>query len=155
VRVVIAAVGRPKDGAVAAAIRDYETRAERYWPLVIAEVRGERAEAGMTPASVMAREGERLLERVRGIATVVTCDPGGRSMTSERFAEWLQRERESARDVAFVIGGAFGLDDAVRVRAQSSLSLAPWTLPHELARLVLAEQLYRAGTIVRGEPYHK
>jgi 23S rRNA (pseudouridine1915-N3)-methyltransferase len=96
-----------------------------------------------------------LLERVRGIATVVTCDPGGRSMTSERFAEWLQRERESARDVAFVIGGAFGLDDAVRVRAQSSLSLAPWTLPHELARLVLAEQLYRAGTIVRGEPYHK
>jgi 23S rRNA (pseudouridine1915-N3)-methyltransferase len=54
-----------------------------------------------------------------------------------------------------VIGGAFGLGDAVRQRASTTLALAPWTLPHELARLVLVEQLYRAGTIVRGEPYHK
>lgn len=154
-RVVIAAVGRPRDGAVAAAIRDYETRAERYWPIVVAEVRAERGDAGTPPAAIMAREGERLLERVRSIATVVACDPGGRTMSSERFAEWLQRERESARDVAFVIGGAFGLDEPVRARATMSLALAPWTLPHELARLVLAEQLYRAGTIVRGEPYHK
>ncbi len=76
-------------------------------------------------------------------------------MTSEQFARWLQELRERARDVAFVIGGAFGLADAVRARATSVLSLAPWTLPHELARLVLAEQLYRAGTIIRGEPYHK
>jgi 23S rRNA (pseudouridine1915-N3)-methyltransferase len=60
-----------------------------------------------------------------------------------------------ARDIAFVIGGAFGLPSAVRQRATRSIQLAPFTLPHELARLVLAEQLYRAGTIVRGEPYHK
>ena len=58
-------------------------------------------------------------------------------------------------DIAFVIGGAFGLGDAVRQRAARRVSLAPWILPHELARLVLVEQLYRAGTIVRGEPYHK
>jgi 23S rRNA (pseudouridine1915-N3)-methyltransferase len=57
--------------------------------------------------------------------------------------------------VAFLIGGAFGLDESLRDTAQMRLSLAPWTLPHELARLVLAEQLYRAGTLVRGEPYHK
>jgi 23S rRNA (pseudouridine1915-N3)-methyltransferase len=57
--------------------------------------------------------------------------------------------------VAFVVGGAYGLSEAVRQRAAVRLALAPWTLPHELARLVLAEQLYRAGTIVRGEPYHK
>ena len=57
--------------------------------------------------------------------------------------------------VAFAIGGAYGLDEAVRRAAARSLQLAPWTLPHELARLVLAEQLYRAGTIARGEPYHK
>jgi 23S rRNA (pseudouridine1915-N3)-methyltransferase len=63
--------------------------------------------------------------------------------------------RERAQDVAFVIGGAFGLTDEVRSRATRRLQLAPWTLPHEMARLVLAEQLYRAGTIVRGEPYHK
>jgi 23S rRNA (pseudouridine1915-N3)-methyltransferase len=63
--------------------------------------------------------------------------------------------REAAQDVAFVIGGAFGLDDALMARAHERLALAPWTLPHEVARLVLAEQLYRAGTIVRREPYHK
>jgi 23S rRNA (pseudouridine1915-N3)-methyltransferase len=76
-------------------------------------------------------------------------------MTSEQFAAWLQRLRERARDVALVIGGAFGLGDVVKRRASTSLALAPWTLPHELARLVLAEQLYRAGSILRGEPYHK
>jgi 23S rRNA (pseudouridine1915-N3)-methyltransferase len=76
-------------------------------------------------------------------------------MSSEEFARWLQAARERATDFAFVIGGAFGLPEALLERAKSRLSLAPWTLPHELARLVLAEQLYRAGTIVRGEPYHK
>jgi len=60
-----------------------------------------------------------------------------------------------AQNVAFLIGGAHGLGEALRTRAHRRLSLAPWTLPHELARLVLAEQLYRAGTMLRGEPYHK
>jgi len=86
---------------------------------------------------------------------IVACDVEGTAMTSDAFAQWLQRTRESARSVALLIGGAFGLSDDVRARARSRLSLAPWTMPHELARLVLAEQLYRAGTIVRGEPYHK
>ena len=63
--------------------------------------------------------------------------------------------RDSAQNVAFVIGGAYGLGEAIRSRASRRLALAPWTLPHELARLVLAEQLYRAGTIMRGEPYNK
>jgi 23S rRNA (pseudouridine1915-N3)-methyltransferase len=76
-------------------------------------------------------------------------------MDSARFAGWLQDQREQARSVAFVIGGAHGLGESVRGRAAKRLSLAPWTLPHEVARLVLSEQLYRAGTIVRGEPYHK
>lgn len=154
-RVTIAAVGRPKDGPVAAAIRDYEGRAARYWPLNVIEVRGERAEGGLSPAIVRTREGERLRRAVGAVGALVACDPGGVAMTSERFAEWLRSEREAARDVAFVIGGAFGLDDATREKAAMRLTLAPWTLTHELARLVLAEQLYRAGTITKGEPYHK
>ncbi|MFI5228891.1 MAG: 23S rRNA (pseudouridine(1915)-N(3))-methyltransferase RlmH, partial [Gemmatimonadales bacterium] len=101
------------------------------------------------------REGERLLAAVPPSAEVVACDLSGRQMTSEQFAAWLQRLRERARDVALVIGGAFGLGDVVKQRASTSLALASWTLPHELARLVLAEQLYRAGSILRGEPYHK
>jgi 23S rRNA (pseudouridine1915-N3)-methyltransferase len=86
---------------------------------------------------------------------VVACDVDGKSFTSEQFSSWLQREREAERDTAFVIGGAFGLSNDVLSKSAVKISLAPWTLPHELARLVLAEQLYRAGTIVRGEPYHK
>ena len=88
-------------------------------------------------------------------ALLVACDERGDRLTSADFAALLSRARDAARDVAFVVGGAFGLDDAVRRAAGRSLQLAPWTLPHELARLVLAEQLYRAGTIARGEPYHK
>ncbi|HEY8310482.1 MAG TPA: 23S rRNA (pseudouridine(1915)-N(3))-methyltransferase RlmH [Gemmatimonadaceae bacterium] len=152
---MIAAVGRPKDKALAAAIRDYEARAARYWPLEVVEVKGERGDAATPAATVREREGDRIRQRVGGVSTMVACDASGKSMTSERFAVWLQEARESARDVAFVIGGAFGLDDKLRDAAQVRLSLAPWTLPHELARLVLAEQLYRAGTLVRGEPYHK
>jgi len=153
VRVVVAVVGKPRDRNLAAAIDEYETRAMRYWPLAVAEVR-EASGRGVTPAEAKLREGARLLERVPEGALLLACDERGDRLTSADFAALLTQARDAARDVAFVVGGAFGLDDAVR-RAGRSLQLAPWTLPHELARLVLAEQLYRAGTIARGEPYHK
>ena len=150
-KIRIVAVGRPRDKHVAAAIAVYEERAGRYWPLEVVEVREETTRDAV---QARAREGDRLREKA-GAADVVICDERGATRTSVEFAEWMQRQRELARDVAFVIGGAFGLDARVRAGALSDLSLAPWTLPHEMARLVLAEQLYRAGTIVRREPYHK
>lgn len=153
-RIAVAVVGKPRDRALAAAIAEYETRAARYWPLEVHEVREETARA--VPADlVREREAERLLARVPAGARVVACDERGTGLSSESFAAWLRERRDLAQDVAFAIGGAYGLGAAVRERAALVLSLAPWTLPHELARLVLAEQLYRAGTIVRGEPYHK
>jgi 23S rRNA (pseudouridine1915-N3)-methyltransferase len=152
---VLAVVGRPRDEALGAAIREYESRAARYWPLDVVEVKEERGSARQSPDLVKLHEGERLLERVAGIPVVVSCEVDGLTMTSPQFADWLRERRERAQDMTIVIGGAHGLSDAVRERATMHLSLAPWTLPHELARLVLAEQLYRAGTILRGEPYHK
>ena len=153
-RLVVAAVGKPRDRHLAAAIEEYETRAARYWPLDVVEVR-EASGRGVSPADTKRREGERLLERVPDGALLLACDERGDRMTSSDFAALLVQARDAARDVAFVVGGAYGLDDAVRRAAARSIQLAPWTLPHELARLVLAEQLYRAGTIARGEPYHK
>ena len=153
-RVIVAAVGKPRDRHLAAAIEDYETRAARYWPLVVTEVR-EASGRGVSAADARRREGERLLERLPAGALVLACDERGDRLTSSEFATLIVGTRDAARDVAFVVGGAYGLDDAVRRSAARSLQLAPWTLPHELARLVLAEQLYRAGTIARGEPYHK
>jgi 23S rRNA (pseudouridine1915-N3)-methyltransferase len=154
VRFVVAVVGKPRDANLAGAIREYETRAGRYWPIAVHEVREEPARSGSADL-VRKKEGERLLAAVPDGASLIKCDQSGKTMSSEQFAKWLQDFRERARDVAIVIGGAFGLSDEIAARATGGLSLAPWTLPHELARLVLAEQMYRAGTVVRGEPYHK
>jgi 23S rRNA (pseudouridine1915-N3)-methyltransferase len=152
-RVIVAVVGKPKHEALSAAIRDYEDRARRYWPLHVVEVKEEPVRAANIELTRQ-REGERLATAVGG-AHVVACEIGGRRMSSAEFAAWLQQRREAATDVAFVIGGANGIAAELSNRAVARLSFSPWTLPHELARLVLAEQLYRAGTIVRGEPYHK
>ena len=151
---IVAVVGKPKDSSLAGAIAEYEARAARYWPLEFVEVREESGRSS-TPNVVRKREGERLREKIGDPTRAVVCDAGGRSFDSEHFSAWLQSERESSHDLAFVIGGAHGVADGLRDSARMRLSLAPWTLPHELARLVLAEQLYRAGTIVRREPYHK
>lgn len=154
-QVTVAAVGKPRDAALAAAIRQYEERAAHYWPLAVVEVKEEPAR-GLTPTQVMDKEAERILARVPATAQRVLCEPsGGATYSSEAFAAWLQGFRERAQDVVFVIGGAFGIGAALRRPPVKTLSLAPWTLPHELARLVLMEQIYRAGTIGRGEPYHK
>ena len=153
-RVMIATVGKPRDRHLAAAIAEYETRAARYWPLDVVEVR-EASGRGVSAEQAKEREGERLLERLPDGAMVIICDERGAGLTSAEFSALVASARDQARDVAFVIGGAFGLSEPIRVRASRSIRLAPWTLPHEMARLVLAEQLYRAGTILRGEPYHK
>jgi len=148
-------VGRPRDAALGAAIAEYEQRAARYWDLEVVEVKGGGARGGDSPEVVQRREGERLLGRIPAGAQLVLCDVGGEALDSEQFARWLLERRDLAQSVAFVIGGAHGVSPEVRSRARRRLALAPWTLPHELARLVLVEQLYRAGTIGRGEPYHK
>ncbi len=153
-RLVVAVVGKARNQALGDAIRDYETRAARYWPLEVHEVREERGTAAPA-ARVREREGVRLAERIPGAARTVACEPGGKDLDSLQFAELLRTARDQNRDLAFLIGGAHGLAADLAAGSQMRLSLAPFTLPHELARLVLAEQIYRAGTIVRGEPYHK
>lgn len=153
-KIIVAVVGRARHPALGPAATDYEQRAAHYWPLLVREVKEESSKSG-SPDKVREKEGERLLAEASPGAHIVACDPGGKEMTSEVFSAWLQQERERGVDVCFMIGGAFGLSDQVRTAARTKLALAPWTLPHELARVVLAEQLYRAGTLVRREPYHK
>lgn len=153
-RVVVAVVGKPRDLHLAAAIEEYETRAARYWPLSVVEVR-EASGRGVSAEDAREREGAKLLERIPEGAILIACDERGDRFTSASFAQLLIAARDGARDVGFIVGGAFGLPERVRSAASRAIQMAPWTLPHELARLVLAEQLYRAGTIARGEPYHK
>jgi 23S rRNA (pseudouridine1915-N3)-methyltransferase len=100
---------------------------------------------------VEVREDEALERRIPERAYVVLLDAGGRELSSEAFASFLEKRRQAGLDVVFVLGGPFGTDLA---RHDTKLSLGPMTLPHQLARVVLLEQLFRAHKILAGEPYH-
>jgi 23S rRNA (pseudouridine1915-N3)-methyltransferase len=150
----VVAVGRLRDAAVRAVCDDYRRRLARAGGVTVHEV-AEAGRRGTTPAVTRRIEAEHLRTACPDRATLVALTRGGRARSSEQFAELVRRWRETPRDVAFLIGGAHGLADALIADADLALSLSPMTLPHELARLVLFEQLYRAGTILRGEPYHK
>jgi 23S rRNA (pseudouridine1915-N3)-methyltransferase len=153
VKVMLLAVGRP-GRLLAPAIREYETRAARYWPFEVVEVREEKARG--TAADVRAAESDRLMAAVPEGIDVVAVTRTGKSWTSARLARYLQDLAvHSAPGAAFLIGGALGLAPGTVARARYRLSLSAFTLPHDIARLNLAEQIYRAGTITRGEPYHK
>ena len=99
-------------------------------------------------------EGDALLKRIPERAFVSALDRTGEEMSSERFARWIEERRQVGRELWFAIGGAFGLDPAVLARSDHRLSLGAATLPHQLARVVLLEQLFRAHKIIKGEPYH-
>lgn len=152
-RIVVAAVGSAGSGPVPVAIRDYEERAARYFDFETVEV---RAGGGGEAAEVRRQEGERLLDRVPDELQWFALTREGRGMRSRRLARYLEELATYGRaGAAFLVGGAHGLDRRVLERARYRLSLSPMTLPHALARLVLTEQIYRAGTIARGEPYHR
>lgn len=154
-RVTLLAVGRPR-GPLAEAIADYEGRLRHYGTFTAVEVREEPYRRAGDARRVRDEEGARLLARVPAGAVLVALHETGTGWTS---AELARRVGEAASDtpagLAFAIGGAYGLADAVLGAARVQLALGPMTLTHEMARLVLTEQLYRAGTILRGEPYHK
>ena len=154
-KIALVAVGRPR-GPAAELIAEYEARAKRYFTFDAAEVKEEAFRRPGDAARVRDEEGKRLLARVPIGMEIVALHETGKQWTSQRLADWLNElGLRGSSGAAFDIGGAYGLSDEVLARARHQLSLSAMTLPHELARLVLAEQLYRAGTILRGEPYHK
>jgi 23S rRNA (pseudouridine1915-N3)-methyltransferase len=151
IRIVV--VGRPR-GPLAEAALEYERRIGRVLRLEVIEVREEPLQHGTT-AEVLERERRRIEPHLVGWP-VVALDRGGRQLSSEALAADLRRrEEEAPQRTAFLIGGSAGLAPELVGTASASLSLGAGTLPHQLARVVLAEQLYRATTILRGEPYHR
>lgn len=153
-KVLLILVGKVK-GPLARAVDEYETRAGRYWKLEVVEVEAGASGGSADAGAVREAEAERILARVPDSARLVALTREGKGMSSRALADDLADAALYAQDVAFVIGGAWGLGPSVLQRAERRLSLSALTLPHEVARLVLAEQLYRAGTLLRGEPYHK
>lgn len=142
-RIVVVAVGRVKDRPLRDALDDYFGRLRRYLPT-------EEIELADAPASKLAGA----FAKATAGATTIALEVDGRALSSEAFARELERRGSQGKGVvAFLIGGADGLPPEVSRGATLRLSLSPLTFPHRLARLVLVEQLYRAMTILRGEPY--
>jgi 23S rRNA (pseudouridine1915-N3)-methyltransferase len=155
-KIVLLAVGAPKAAALGTAIRDYETRIKRYFRFESREIRPQRISPDVDVTALIERESRELLAKVPDGLEVVAVDQRGLAWSSEQLAGYLQAHAVQGRPgVAFLIGGPLGISESLRSGASRVMSLSPFTLPHELARLVLVEQIYRAGTINRGEPYHK
>ncbi len=149
----VLAIGRDRSGLFAPAVEEYLGRLARTLKLELVELPEARKHAGTPQAKE--EEGATILAKLRPGERLVALDERGEQPTSVELARRLARWQERGQDVALVIGGADGLSPAVLERAQERLSLSRLTLPHRLARVVLVEQLYRAVTILRGEPYHK
>jgi 23S rRNA (pseudouridine1915-N3)-methyltransferase len=146
-------VGRLRGAPFADDVAHYERLLSRHARLETIEVREGGGDASQR-AENLAREAEAILARVPAGAFLAALDREGEALTSPALADWLEQRRRSGRDICFVIGGAFGLDSSMRERADQRLSLGPLTLPHQLARVVLLEQLFRAHKILAREPYH-
>lgn len=153
VRLRVLSVGKDRSGLYAPAVEEYARRISRYVKLAVEEVPEARKAAG-TPRA-RDEEGATLLDRIADGERVVLLDERGREETSLEFARRVGAWVEGARDVTLVIGGSDGHGDAIRARATETISLSRLTMAHRLARLVLLEQVYRAFTILRREPYHK
>lgn len=151
-RLTLVAVGRLRPW-YRAACDEYLARLGRHAEVREVEVR-EAGRAGPPPVQ-RREEGKGIREAIPAGAVRVALDLAGTPVRSEHLATRVGRWRDESRQVAFLVGGAVGLDDAVLQAADWRWSLGPLTLPHELARVVVVEQLYRAFTILRGEPYHK
>ncbi len=147
------AIGRDRSGLYAPAVAEYANRLGRYLRFQVVELPEARKHAGTPRAKE--EEGAALLARIDPREHVVALDERGMEYTSEEFARRVERWMGAGRDVALVVGGADGLSPDVLARAGERLALSRMTLAHRLARVVLVEQLYRAMTLLRGEPYHK
>lgn len=158
-KITIAAVGKIKESYWEAALAEYRKRLGRYCKLEILSVADEKTPDGASPAleaQIKEKEGERLLAKLRPEAYVIALAIEGTMLDSVELAKKIEKLRVEGRgQVVFVIGGSLGLSDAVLARANFLLSFSKMTFPHQMMRVILAEQIYRSYRIIHGEPYHK
>jgi len=146
------------DAELASVMERYLGRIKHFYPVELLEVAPERGRQSESDAAIIRRRSEsaRLIAAIPPRGFTVVLDERGQPMDSLKFAKWLERLTiDQPHGVNFVMGGDAGLDDAVKQRAQKLLSLSAMTLPHQLARVLLLEQIYRACTLMRNIPYHK
>ena len=148
-------IGKELEPYVKPGVEDFTRRLTRYYPTEWSLIPPPKGAATLSPAALKKKEAELILAQLGKDDFLVALDERGQQVTSEKLATFIQtRANGSQKNVVFLIGGAFGLDTSVLDRADFKWSLSQLTLPHQLVRLILAEQLYRACTILRNEKYH-
>lgn len=154
-KIGLISVGKLSQNFLREGVAEYAGRLQRYTPFFSIELKEAKGGAKADPQAIRDQEGERLLSRVPAGAILVVLDEKGQSFGSEQLSEFLGRHMlQGTGELWFLIGGAYGLSPAVKKRADLLLSLSGLTLTHQMARLLLLEQLYRGFTILRNEPYH-
>lgn len=154
-RVAIVSVGHKMPAWVQSGYKEYVKRLPPEIKVELSELKPEDRTSGKTVDKAKALEGERILAAIAPGATVLALDEKGRTLTTQGLSVMLSGWMRDATHPAFVIGGADGLSEQVMERADKIISLSAMTLPHGLVRVVLAEQLYRAWSILAGHPYHR
>lgn len=147
-------VSKTTDKHLAVGINDYTERISHYIPFEITVIPDLKNTKSLTEEQQKNKEGELILQKLQPSDTVVLLDEHGKEYRSIEFADWLQRKQNTARRLVFVVGGPYGFSNAVYARANEKLSLSKMTFSHQMVRLLFVEQIYRACTIIKGEPYH-
>ena len=147
-------IGKTVNKHFVAGIDDYAERISHYMPFEITTIPELRNTKSLTEEQQKQAEGELILKQIQPSDTVVLLDEHGKEFRSVEYAQWLSQKQQTARRLVFVIGGPYGFSPDVYARANEKISLSKMTFSHQMVRLIFTEQLYRACTIIKGEPYH-
>lgn len=154
-KITLLTVGKTDVKWVREGLELYSSRLVHYIPFSLVEIPELKNVSALSQDQIKSREGELILKHIKPADELVLLDEHGREFRSVEFAEFIEgRMARSSRDLVFVIGGAYGFSGDVYSRADSKISLSKMTFSHQMVRTIFAEQLYRAFTIMRGEPYH-
>ena len=153
-KTILILVGKTVSKHFIAGIEDYSERISHYMPFEIVTIPELRNTKNLSEEQQKISEGDLILRQIQPSDTVVLLDEHGKEFRSIEYARWLQQKQQTARRLVFVIGGPYGFSDAVYSRSNEKISLSKMTFSHQMVRLIFTEQLYRACTIIKGEPYH-
>ena len=153
-KTILILVGKTTNKHFQAGISDYAERIGHYMPFDIVTIPELRQTKSLSEEQQKTAEGEQILKQIQPSDTVVLLDEHGKELRSVEYARWLAQKQQITRRLVFVIGGPYGFSPEVYERANEKLSLSKMTFSHQMVRTIFAEQLYRAFTIMKGEPYH-
>ena len=153
-RITLTVIGKTADPRLVSLIDDYQQRLKHYIPFEFVVLPDIKNAKSLSEEQLKTAEGEALLSRLTPAMDVILLDEHGKEFRSIEYADWLQKKMGAGRDLMLIIGGAYGFSQAVYDRANGKISLSQMTFSHQMIRLMAIEQIYRAMTILRNEPYH-